>query len=599
MLAKIKKEIAKAISKSAKVSEKEAFESLEVPKGEFGDVASKIGFILAPKKKENPAKIAAELAGKIKVKHVEKIEAKGPYINFYFKNEFYSEALKQILKEKEKYGKGKKKKKKVMVEFPAVNPNKPWHIGHLRNALLGDSVAKLLEFDGYPVERVDYIDDLGLQVAQSLWGYLNLGEKPEGKLDQWLGKQYVEVAKKFEEDEKIAEEVREMVKELEEGDNETAKKGRFLSEGCVDAQYETAYDLSIFHDAMIFESDIIHTVFDEGLEALKKSRAIVHETSGKNKGCWVVKLSKEFEKEFGEMRDADKILIRSDGTATYTGKDVIFHLWKFGKLRKKFNYDVFEKQPNKKNVYKTSEKGKKMDFGNADKVINVIGIEQRYPQRVVQEVLKRLGHDVDLIHLAYEHVWLPDAKFSGRGGTWVGYTADELIREAGKRVMEKTKESEGADDIAGIVGIGAIKFSFLKMDAEKKITFVWDEALSMEGNSGPYVQYAYVRTNGIMKKVDEKPEIKMNEFNDEEKKLIKKLSGFSEVVEKCSRDLAVYYIADYLLDIASQFNQFYRASPVMKAEEKERKTRLAIVKATNILLKNGLDVLGIQCPEKM
>ncbi len=171
--------------------------------------------------------------------------------------------------------------KKVLIEFPSVNPNKPWHIGHLRNAILGNSVARILEFDGKTVERMDYIDDLGLQVAQSLWGVMNLGKKPEGKFDNWLGQQYVEVSKKFESDPKVADAVRNILKKMEEGNNEVATKGRELAENCVRAQYETSFNFGIYHDVLVFESDIMHTIFKEGSEFLKTTDAVILEKDGK------------------------------------------------------------------------------------------------------------------------------------------------------------------------------------------------------------------------------------------------------------------------------------------------------------------------------
>ncbi|MCX6768508.1 MAG: arginine--tRNA ligase, partial [Candidatus Micrarchaeota archaeon] len=319
MFLKAKNEMAKIISQASGLTEEEAFSSLEMPKGEFGDLACKAAFLLAPREKKSPAQIAAELVPKLKGhKWVEKVESAGPYINFFFNDKFYASALKEILKKGKSYGKGKKKGT-VMVEFPSVNPNKPWHAGHLRNAILGDSVARVLAHAGWEVESIDYIDDLGLQVAQSLWGYMHLGNKPEGKFDHWLGAQYVEVAKRMETDQKLQAETREMLKKMEEGGNEISKKARWIAEECVRAQYATDFSYSIFHDGLIFESDIVHTIFHEGIEMLKSSNAIILEKEGKNAGCWVVKLGGKFQ----NMQDPDKILIRSDGTATYTGKDVI------------------------------------------------------------------------------------------------------------------------------------------------------------------------------------------------------------------------------------------------------------------------------------
>lgn len=607
MFKEAKQEIAELIAKKAGVTVDEALASLEIPKEEFGELSSKIAFSLAKSEKKNPTEIANDLKAELEKEghpFIAKIETYGPYLNFFFTEKFYRDLLVAILKENKKYGGGKKRKEKIIVEFPSVNPNKPWHIGHLRNALLGDSVARILNFYGYSVERLDYIDDLGLQVAQSLWGYLKNSETPTGKFDLWLGERYVEVSKKYEESAAVQAEVREIMKRLEEGRNETAEKGRWLAEETVKAQYETAANFGIFHDVLIFESDIIKTIFHEGLEILKKNNAIVLERNGKNAGCWVVKLEGN---EYKNMTDADKIVIRSDGTATYTGKDVVFQLWKFGKLSKDFVYAEFLKQRNGEIAYKTYPQGKKMEFGKADKVINVIGMEQTYPQKVINEVLRRLGYVKEAessVHLAYEHVWLPHEKFSGRTGTWVGFTADELLAEARKRALKKIKGGISEEEkkiIADVVGVGGIKFAFLRTSPEKKIVFKWEEALSLEGDSGPYLQYAFVRTEGIVRKgrADDVEVSSHVTFDKEEKRLLRRLAAFEDVVERSARDMRPHYIADYLLDVAADFNKFYVSCPVLSSEREIKQKRLAIVAASKIVLGNGLWLLGIASPKRM
>jgi arginyl-tRNA synthetase len=357
---------------------------------------------------------------------------------------------------------------------------------------------------------------------------------------------------------------------------------------------------------LIFESDILRTIFHNGIEYIKKSEAVVLEKEGKNAGCWVVKLGEEFEKEFGKMENPDKVLIRSDGTAVYTGKDVIFHLWKFGKLGN-FLYQPFIQQPNGKVAYMSSSVGEQLDFGNADIAINVIGVEQKYPQRVIVEVLRRLKFSEEaknLHHLSYEHVGLPDEKFSGRKGTWVGFTADELLAEAESRVMEKIKldaNDEEKKAISKMVGVAAIKFSFLRTGSEKRITFKWEDALNMEGDSGPYLQYAFVRTNGILGKTEEKPKVDEKvQLNEQEKKLIKKMAQLSEVAARSAKERAPHHIAQYSLELAGDFSSFYTSSPVLAAgDPKIVHNRLAIVQATSIVLKNSLYLLGIECPERM
>ena len=602
MILNAKHQIAKLISKATEKDEKTCFKTLELAQEGKGDIASKIGFVLAKELKMNPAQTAQEISKKIGPHPwVEKIEIIGPYLNFFLSDEFYLEAVKKILIENAEYGRGANGKR-IIIESPSVNPNKPWHIGHLRNALLGDSVANMLEFCGHNVQRMDYIDDLGLQVAQSLWGYLNEDKKIEGKADHWIGHEYVKVAGQMETDETVKKSAEGILKEMEIGGNETAEKARELTEICVRAQYETAFNYGNYENVLICESNILREIFQEGMEKLRESKTVIEEKHGKNKGCWVVKLG-------GKMRgmtEPDKILIRSNGTATYTGKDIIFHLWKFGKLNGNFRYREFIDQPTDGIAYITAENGKHLDFGKADRVINVIGAEQKYPQEVIKHILNELGYSKEaenFVHLAYEHAWLPEAKFSGRKGTWLGHTADELAVEGKKRAYEKVKkelDDEEKEIIAQEVAIGAIRYAFLKIAPEKKIIFKWDEVLSMEGNSGPYLQYACVRAKRILEKAGYSAEVKKYPFSAEEKRIIKSLAVFPETVSIASDRLRPHIIADYLYLLSNTFSKFYGTTPVLKAEEEnKRKMRLAIINAFDIVLQSGLGLLGVPIPDKM
>ncbi|MEM4272182.1 MAG: DALR anticodon-binding domain-containing protein, partial [Candidatus Bilamarchaeaceae archaeon] len=326
------------------------------------------------------------------------------------------------------------------------------------------------------------------------------------------------------------------------------------------------------------------------------------EKEGKNTGCWIVRLGEKMK----GMEDPDKILIRSNGTATYTGKDVIFQLWKFGKLHGDFSYAKFIRQPNGESAYISSAKGKPMDFGRAEMVVNVIGVEQKYPQEVIKHVLECLGlrnEAKNSVHLAYEHAWLPETKFSGRRGTWLGYTADELAAEGKKRAKEKVKlefTEEEKREIASRVAIGAIRYAFLKIAPETKIIFKWDEVLSMEGDSGPYLQYACVRAKRIMEKAEFLPKAGLYEFNAAERELMLELASFPEVVESAVEKMRPHLIASYLYNLSNAFSRFYSANRVLDAEAKDiAQTRLAMVRAFENVLSIGLGILGVPIPEKM
>jgi len=593
------------------VSEAEVVASITEARPEFGDIASTIAFTLAKKLQKNPVELATAIISKIKTnKTIEAVKATGPYINFTFGNKIFSSTVKDVLEQKENFGKGQNPGK-VLIEYPSVNPNKPWHMGHLRNALIGNSLSQVLEFSGYKVERQNYINDLGLQVAQSVWGYMTLPEPqpPESKFDHLLGKQYVEISKQME---KIEPEVRRMIKKLEDRDAKIAPRAREIIEKCVQAQLQTAFNYGIYEDVMIWESDIIEShIFDKGIEKLKNSSILEKKTDGEHAGCMVVKLD---ETEFPALKSDDKVIIRSDGTATYTAKDVAFAMWKFGIIEKKFKYKNFVKQPNGKSLQSSVIKGKEMEFGNADMAINIIDVRQSYLQQLIKYILKKMGYSKAerYIHVAYETVALPEGEFSGRLGTWIGYTADELIYEGVKRAtaeIDKRLEKSGIknkekDKIAKQIANAAIKFSFLRISHNRQIIFDWNRALNFEGDSGPYLQYACVRANKIIVKSEEagiKAGVSADyNFNPTERRLIKKLQQFQSIVEKSSKDFQTYYLAEYILDIADAFNKFYESSPVLKAEkEEEKKTRLAIVSATSIVLKSSLGLLGIEVPEKM
>ncbi|MCX8196971.1 MAG: arginine--tRNA ligase [Candidatus Micrarchaeota archaeon] len=595
--------IAKSISDSTSATFTEALSSIELPKKEFGDISSTISFHLSKKQKKSPQLLAKDVAGSLVLPDwIEKAEVQGPYINFFLSDKFFASLLEHVFSLGHNFGRGQKKDGKVIVEFPSVNPNKPWHVGHLRNALLGDSVARTLEFAGYEVERIDYIDDLGLQVAQSFWGYKNLASKPTGKLDLWLGQQYVEVAKLFESDKQTEVQVRVLLKKIEEGIQPEASECRALVEKCVSAQYETAFKFGIYHDALVFESDIVKTLFAEGISLLKQNGAIAYEKEGKNAGCWVAKLASC---DFEALESPDKVLIRSDGTATYTGKDVIFQLWKFGLLKNDFLYSDFLVQPNGKICKMTSSKGTKANFGKASRVINVIGTEQIYPQKVIREVLRLLGYQKQAensIHLAYEHVWLEDRHFSGREGSWIGYTADELYDEGVKRAAEKIKPqlpSEEKLKIASSVSCGAIRFSFLRPTPEKKIVFKWEEALSLEGDSAPYVMYAHARAYKIFEKGGQGKASPLP-FSQHERHLLKQIMLFEKIVQDSAAQLRPHLLVDYCIELATLYNKFYSTCPILSCQDDAlRQNRLAINFAAMTCISNALSIIGIDAPKTM
>ena len=606
----------------------------DTPSLELGDFGTAVAFQLARVFRKAPRLIAEEIVERIKdrlPKGIKEVKAVNGYINFYIDYEAFGKGLvNEILEKGAHYGESKLGKgRKVIVEHTSVNPTKPLHMGHARNAVLGDTMARIMRRLGYTVEVQNYIDDLGVQFAQVLWGYLNMKDEferieaelreknlKEDFIDHILGLLYVEVNKKLEENPEVDKEVRELMKKLEEGNNEIAEIGRKLAERVVKAQMLTTYRMGIAYDLLSWESDIVRSgIFKEAYELIETNENFFWATEGKYKGAFVMDLRKLFP----DMKNPFLVLKRSDGTATYTGKDIAYHLWKFGKVKADMLYKLWDKRENHE-TWTTAPDGEKMPgrFGRGDIVINVIGAEQRHPQMAIKYALQLLGFEdsaENFHHLAYEHVVRPEGKFSGRKGTWVGFTVDEVLNEAVQRARELVEQKnpnlseEEKDEIAEAVGVGAVRFNLVKYSPDKIITFRWDDVLNFEGESAPYIQYAHARCASILRKAGEsgvetdwKKLLEKADFSKltlREKELIKLLARFPEVIESAGRDIKPHLIPAYLNELASLFNKFYMDHPVLKAEEGIREERLLLVLAVKQVLRNGLELLGIRAVEKM
>ncbi|ASJ04426.1 arginine--tRNA ligase [Thermococcus barossii] len=606
----------------------------DTPSIELGDFATTVSFQLARVFRKAPRLIAEDIVERLRERLPEEIadvRAVNGYINFYLNYDVFGRDLvREILETGEAYGESDLGKgRKVIVEHTSVNPTKPLHMGHARNAVLGDTMARIMRKLGYIVEVQNYIDDLGVQFAQVLWGYLNLREEfekieaelreknlKEDFIDHVMGLLYVEVNRRLEENPEVDKEVRELMKKLEEGDNEIAEIGRKLAERVVKAQMLTTYRMGIAYDLLSWESDIMRSgIFGEAYGLIEANENFFWATEGKYRGAFVMDLRKLFP----DMKNPFLVLRRSDGTATYTGKDIAYHLWKFGKVKADMLYRPWDKIGNHE-TWTTAPDGEEMPgkFGRGDIVINVIGAEQRHPQMAIKYALQLLGFEDaagNFHHLAYEHVVREEGKFSGRKGTWVGFTVDEVLNEAVQRARELVEEknpglSEGEkEEIAEAVGVGAVRFNLVKYSPDKVITFRWDDVLNFEGESAPYIQYAHARCASILRKADEsgfnvewKSLLEKADFSrltNREKELIKLLAKFPEVIESAGKDIKPHLIPAYLNELASLFNKFYMDHPVLKAAEGIREERLLLVLAVKQVLRNGLELLGIEAPEKM
>jgi arginyl-tRNA synthetase len=603
---KLKEEAAEALAEGLRSLGWEPPRKLEEtlsqpPEPELGDLSSIVCLELSRKLGRSPQEMAEEVAGRVRCRGLlERVEAVRGYLNFFLHlPPFSSLTLEEIERKGEGYGRGEEGRgKKVVIEHTSVNPTKPLHIGHGRNAVLGDTVARVLKERGYEVEVQNYIDDLGRQMAETLVALSGMKKRPRGKFDHVLGKLYAEFHRRLEGHPELEERVREVLGGLERGEK-IAREARRVAERCVKANLQTTDRLGVSYDLLVWESDLVRSgVLQEVLERFKGTPYLVR-GEGEKLGTWILRLPGEEE----------KVLIRSDGTAVYTARDIAYQLWKFGCTEASLRFRFHSRRRDGTRTYTTSERGRVMKrFGGADLVINVVGAEQKFPQRVVSTALKVLGLERQFensYHLAYEHVRLPGERFSGRRGTWVGFTVDEVLEEAvsrAKRLMgERSVGVPLRRRIPEGVGVGAVRFSLLSTSPEKEIVFKWEEALDFDRNSGPAVQYSYARACSILRKAGARirslpPVFKLGE----EKELLKQLAQYPETVRWAAERRQPSLLARYAAELSLRFNKFYEVAPVLEAETEElRVSRLRLVRGTKIVLGNAMRLLGIPVLERM
>jgi arginyl-tRNA synthetase len=620
--------IVKVLSEASGLAPESIHDSIEIPPdSSLGDIASTIAFTLAKDLKKNPVAIADDLLSKLtKIISAEplvkSIETKGPYINIFLdRSDFAKITMSSVTERGNDYGKSSEYNgKRALVEFPAVNPSKPWHIGHARNAILGDTLSNILESVGYDTVRLDYINDLGLQIAQLIWKLKKTGEeKTDQKYDHYLGHLYVDAQKSFDSSPDVEKEVREISRGLEDLNSEDAKLSGLMVERCIKAQYETSYRLGIFHDYQVWESTIAHSgLLDQAKKMITQSKNIRKIEEGEKKGCIVADLS--VIDEFKDLTDPYKILFRSDGTRTYTGADVALQLWKFGIVNDPFRYTLFDTQPNGVKLYRTSLEGKKTKLGKFDVVLNVIASRQAHPQKMVYSILDLMGfqrESENSHHIAYEFVGLEGEDFSGRQGTWIGYSTDDVLNkttelaevEVNKRNPDEKQEVK--QKTAEQVAVGAIRYFMLNASPDRKITFRWNEVLDFQGDAGPYLQYSLARAYRIMEKAEtdihSSPDYKIV-TSDPEFELMKALAKFPnevlDVAKSMRKDVwgtafASNKLTAYGYGLATLFNKFYDSCPVLKAELAVTMARLALVKSFITVMENCLNILGIPIVERM
>jgi arginyl-tRNA synthetase len=635
------------------------------PQREFGDFSSAICLSLAKQKKESPMKIAQEMAEQLRSNrppYIQEVGVSPPgYLNFRVDWQGLAQDLiPKLLEEGELFGKpALKLGEKVFIEHTSVNPNKAMHIGHLRNSVLGDTVARVLKWNGFSTEVCNYIDDTGLQVVDVVTALLYLDppfykgtsdftaiwrKAPTNQpFDYFCWDLYARFQNELAKNPSLSEKREEVLHKIEEGLHPIAGLAKELASKIVESHLDTVTQLSIFYNLLNWESDIIGRGFWEAtFELLKEKGALRFETKGPNEGCWVVPFGGIVETAEG-VKSLDKILVRSNGSVTYTGKDIAYQLWKFGLLKKDFLYKRWGSQADGEMLWTTTKEGEPGDqlskkFGHADRVINVIDTRQSYPQQVVIESLRQMGFEKEAnqsIHLAYEVVNLSAQAarllgmeegeekkayaMSGRSGT--GVKAKDFIQMVKQKVREKA-DHPLEESVASALASAAIRYYLLKFTLESQILFDFDEALKTTGDTGVYLEYAHARACSILRKAKEQkidPQWKKigidsyrdtvpKQLTETERGLLDALSRFSPSIVKTGKTLRVSQLTEYAFDLATSFTHFYEhpdpgaevQTPFIHLRDEGLRTfRLSLVKAFQKGMANVLTLMGMPTLERI
>jgi arginyl-tRNA synthetase len=499
---------------------------------------------------------------------VEKIEAKGGYVNFFVCfPDMAQSVLEDALSTKERYGAGTPKGVRILLEHTSVNPTGPIHVGRARNPIIGDTLARILRHAGYEVTTEFYVNDVGRQVVIMAWGvkHLKLEVEPERDKDDYRYVLYYQQANKLlEERPEVVKEIDEMLYRLEHGDPEVVGLAKETCETVLKAIMESLKRINIGVDRFTFESRFVQDgSVDRVIQKLKQS-----EYSREEEGAYHLELE-----SFGiSGRETKWVFTRSDGTSLYTTRDLAYHTDKFTRT---------------------------------DEAINVLGEDQKLGMQELAAALTIMGVEKKPEVVYYAFVSLPEGRMSTRRGRVVNL--DDLVDEAAELAYEEVKKrrtdlsEERMRAIATVVGIGALRFNIARIQPEKQIVFKWEDALNFEGSSAPFVQYSHARACSILAKAGDwsrTPDAKML-VSDSEKALLKKIAEFGSVVQDSAEGRRPHMLAVYAQDLAAEFNQFYRYMPVLKAEGATRDARLALVEASMWALRNALDILGLEAPEEM
>jgi arginyl-tRNA synthetase len=624
------------------------------PKVELGEYALPLAFELAKRLRKAPKKIAEEIINGIgPIEGFEKLELAGAgYINARVNRAEMARALAADVNPKADVPPGK-----ILVEHSSINPNKAAHIGHLRNAILGDTFVRLLLFAGREVDVQNYIDNTGAQVADVVVGFLVIEKKSRAEIERLIRQPhfdfycwdlYARVSQWYVEDKQNLQSRLKTLHEIEQGGNETAALAELISTAVLRRHLETMTRLDIEYDFLPRESEILRLHFwDAAFTKLKKAGVLFFEDAGKNKGCWVMRRGNQSTAEIAETaepsedenQDDQKVIVRSNGTVGYVGKDIAYHMWKFGVLGRDFGYRKFYRYANNRDCWISTTVGA-LDhphFGDVAEIYNVIDARQAEAQTAVIDALRGLGYNQQAdhyTHFSYEMVALTPTcaaelgyqlsdedkgrayiEVSGRKG--FGVKADDLIdtliASAKKEVDARHPELSEAErqTIATQIAVGALRYFMLKFTKPSVIAFDFKESLSFEGETGPYAQYAVVRATNIFRKGGFDPD----HFSSEKVDFAKYLNGedgteiwelwlaaskTSSLIDQCIATTEPAYLAKHAFQLGQLFNTFYHRHNILNESDEGRKQfLLATAAVARRELIRILAVMGISVPAVM
>lgn len=654
--------VTEAIRQTFALAEIPPFAIETPPNRALGDLALAVAFQLARTLRKAPRAIAQEIADSIgPLPGVERIVATPTgYVNLFLERPSFvlDRASGRAVGATNTEG-------KTIVEHTAINPNKAAHVGHLRNAALGDTLVRVLRFRGTPVETQNYIDDTGVQVADVIVGFRNIEHKSLAdvrhiadatRFDYYCWDLYSQVTEWYEGDKARLEIRANALHDLEHGGNETSAMGTLIVDHIVRAHLKTMARLNIGYDLLTYEGDILRLHFwAHAFETLKAQGAVFLQTEGKLAGCWVMRIDegKGADASSGDEADneesREKVIVRSNGVVTYVGKDIANQFWKFGLLGKDFLYHRLAEQAGGRALWATTSTAGESSgvpaFGGASRIYNVIDSRQMYLQALLAQALRTLGHPEQAersIHFSYEMVALshttarelgypsdeeserkPFVEVSGRKG--LGVKIDDLldVLEAKASAEVSRRNAELTPDecrrAASQIAVAAIRYFMLKFSRGKLIVFDMEEALSFEGETGPYLQYAAVRANNIFNRLREReglsdtdileglagaPSDELHPSVEPEAHdlwaLVFEASRLDDIVEQTVRGLEFSVLAKYAFGLAQLFNAFYHRYPILNEEDAARRRwRAAGVAYFRAQLTRALDLMGIEVPGRM